>query len=81
MQVPVALLCKLTWNLDMGHTSKQAFSKIHFPICFSTDTGSLPPPRDHDLFPLNLKSDRKYAGVSAGETRDSGMASIEWALC
>ena len=33
--MPVALLCKLTWNLDMGHTSKQAFSKIHFfPFAF-----------------------------------------------
>lgn len=30
---------------------------------------------------LNLKSDRKYAGVSVGETRGSGVTCIAWTLC
>lgn len=55
----------------MRHTSKKVFLKIPpYPSVFPIDTGSLPSPGECDISLLNLKSDRKYAGVSVGETRE-----------
>lgn len=69
------------WGLDAGRTLKQVSWKFPpFPQCLSYRHW-LPTYLHPGImtFPvLNLKSDRKYAGVSVGETRGSGMTCIAW---